>query len=311
MANKIRGFITLTGGGTGALDAISGSLLTDGDMAVGVVNGIAYEYRLDATLGGSESSPRIIAPDTNPGNKRWVMTTIPNNYEYDALAYGDTFTKATISAALVVIAAATSGTTPATLLLQPGTWVIAAGDADLIIPANVTLKMPPGAIIDIDVLRTLTISGPLEAGLRQTFDGSGSVKFTRGAVKCVYPQWWGALGNAVHDDTAAIQAAIDSTVYELVTWATNEGTSYRNIVRIPTGSYIFGVLTISHPVKIMGDGMFATVLRTTEIGDNAIDITSEIAVEISDLAIGSTHTVQTGGSLVRVLPATNYNQFSK
>ena len=62
----------LTGGGE-ALDGIDGSLLGDADVAFVMYSSITYFYLLDADLGGAESPPDIIAPDTNPGNKRWVL----------------------------------------------------------------------------------------------------------------------------------------------------------------------------------------------------------------------------------------------
>ncbi len=68
----------LTGGGAGALDLIDGAALVDGDTALVVVGnnpGVAYIYVLDADNAGGESSPDIIAPDANGGNKRWVLAT--------------------------------------------------------------------------------------------------------------------------------------------------------------------------------------------------------------------------------------------
>lgn len=69
------GAIGLIGGASGALDAIDGAGLADGDGAVVIVDGISYAYHLDASLGGSESSPNIITPDANPGTKRWTLCT--------------------------------------------------------------------------------------------------------------------------------------------------------------------------------------------------------------------------------------------
>lgn len=74
MSNKLYYSKTaLTGGAAAALDYIDGSLLADGDMAFVSVSGVLYVYRLNATSGAAESSPNIIAPDTNPGNKRWIL----------------------------------------------------------------------------------------------------------------------------------------------------------------------------------------------------------------------------------------------
>lgn len=72
MANNIYGFIALTGGASGALDEIDGDELIDGDLAFGCVNSAFSAYRLDADSGAAESSPDIIAPDANAGDKRWI-----------------------------------------------------------------------------------------------------------------------------------------------------------------------------------------------------------------------------------------------
>ena len=65
----------LTGGGATALDFFDGDNLNDDDLAFVSVSNAMYEYRLEATSGATESSPNIIAPDTNPGNKRWLLQT--------------------------------------------------------------------------------------------------------------------------------------------------------------------------------------------------------------------------------------------
>lgn len=63
----------LTGGAAGALDALDGADLADGDAAIVVTSTGTYIHRLDASSGASESSPSVIAPDTNPGTKRWLL----------------------------------------------------------------------------------------------------------------------------------------------------------------------------------------------------------------------------------------------
>lgn len=82
MANKVYfGKTALTGGAATALDYIDGSddgdtdhhALTDGDIAIVNVSGVSYVYRLNATSGAAESSPNTISPDTNAGNKRWIL----------------------------------------------------------------------------------------------------------------------------------------------------------------------------------------------------------------------------------------------
>lgn len=68
--SKYFGFTSLTGGGTGALDAINGAVITVGDIAVGVSSAESFVYVCDGS-GDAESSPDVIAPDTSPGAKRW------------------------------------------------------------------------------------------------------------------------------------------------------------------------------------------------------------------------------------------------
>jgi len=66
----------LTGGTAAALDSIDGATLLDGDRAFVAVSGVLYYYVLDDDSGAAEASPNIIAPDTNPGNKRWILQAI-------------------------------------------------------------------------------------------------------------------------------------------------------------------------------------------------------------------------------------------
>ena len=70
-----RGATSLTGGATGALDAYDGTDLQDLDRATVVTATTKYEYVLDVDSAASESSPEVIAPDTNAGNKRWIKVS--------------------------------------------------------------------------------------------------------------------------------------------------------------------------------------------------------------------------------------------
>ena len=73
MSNMVYGATALTGGTAGALDAIDGAILVDKDMAIAITGGYTYAYLLNATSGAAESSPDVITPDTNPGDKRWIL----------------------------------------------------------------------------------------------------------------------------------------------------------------------------------------------------------------------------------------------
>lgn len=65
----------LTGGASGALDETDGALLNDGDPTLTVVPATqkAYVYVLDADSAAAESSPAVVSPDANAGDKRHVL----------------------------------------------------------------------------------------------------------------------------------------------------------------------------------------------------------------------------------------------
>jgi hypothetical protein len=64
---------SLIGGGIGALDAIDGAGLANMDIAFVMENEYLMPYWLDADSGLDESYPGRIKPDTNAGDKRWVL----------------------------------------------------------------------------------------------------------------------------------------------------------------------------------------------------------------------------------------------
>lgn len=79
-ANNFYPATVLTGGGAGSLDKIDGDLLSNGDVALvvlendGTYGNAVLIYVLDSDSGLSESSPEVISPDTNSGTKRWELT---------------------------------------------------------------------------------------------------------------------------------------------------------------------------------------------------------------------------------------------
>jgi len=77
-ASKIYGATSLTGGGTGALDSIGTSRLSNADVGIVVSTDFkAYFYTLDSDSGATESVSApylVIKPDDETGNKRWILT---------------------------------------------------------------------------------------------------------------------------------------------------------------------------------------------------------------------------------------------
>lgn len=72
-ATHFYGATSLLGGISGSLDNIDGAVLADGDGAYVITSTTYYIYYLDASAGGGESSPGIISPDDNAGDKRWLL----------------------------------------------------------------------------------------------------------------------------------------------------------------------------------------------------------------------------------------------
>lgn len=70
---KVYAATSLTGGGSGTLDGISGTPLVDMDMAMALHNGLMQHYILDEDSALAENAPLVISPDTAPGTKRWIM----------------------------------------------------------------------------------------------------------------------------------------------------------------------------------------------------------------------------------------------
>ena len=81
MATKYAYWATsLIDGVEGSLDSIDGTDLNDQDMAiVAVVGDKFYLYSLDVDSAVAESSPDVIAPDANGGDKRWILHEVYAN----------------------------------------------------------------------------------------------------------------------------------------------------------------------------------------------------------------------------------------
>jgi len=74
MANVVYAFTSISGGTDASyLDYHDGNDLTHGDLAFGAVSGFFLAYYLSSDSGAPESAPDVIAPDTNPGDKRWLL----------------------------------------------------------------------------------------------------------------------------------------------------------------------------------------------------------------------------------------------
>src|SRR5665647_2681325 len=82
------------------------------------------------------------------------------------------------------------GDTNTVLCIPVGNWSITE---NLTVPATLTLKFDRGAQFAVASGKTLTITGPLDAGPYQIFScaGTGKVVFGAGAVEKAFVEWWG------------------------------------------------------------------------------------------------------------------------
>lgn len=153
-------------------------------------------------------------------------------------------------------------------VLSVSSTVAVAGNKT--VPANVTLKVYQGGLLNVAGGVVLTINSPehVDADLRdQIFTGAGTVSFTNGGT--VYPGWWGATS------TVGIQEAIDSLPAAGGRVCVQEGT-HTITARINTVSDL--ILTgIGWSTIIKADPAF--------VADSLIKVENDTSVTIRDLTV--------------------------
>lgn len=81
---------------------------------------------------------------------------------------------------------------------------------------------------------------------------------------------WGAVGNGTTDDTAAIQAAINSLT--------------SGVVQLPAGTYLVGTLTLKTRVSLIGEGV-TSILKATTASGNVLEGTVLAGVRLHNFYV--------------------------
>ena len=292
----------LTGGVSGCLDAIDGSILSDGDRAIVITPTYTYHLILDADSGLTESSPDIIAPDTNAGNKRWVLvenaddgsgsggisgtyqTYYPDATEPDqGVASGET--NKTIYDIITSVGTAKY----AKIILRhsgSGSYTNYTFDTSLYLGThpNIFFEFEPGARVGRvtgDEYFTVYSPGNIISPGGNIINTDYTLQFAQGGV--TYPEWYGALGNGSTDDTWAIQCAIAALP-----------PLYGGTVEFGPKVYIYSSLTVGKAVNFIGQHRANTVLRTNQASGNCITVTIGKSLRVSDITFDSLVTKTSG-----------------
>lgn len=234
-----------------------------------------------------------------------------------------------VNANIEFIAGLPTTTVPSTF--TQGTVVATAGQTVVTVPDYSAVSNPMhiyvnGILLDEGddytetTATTITMSSPLDlndivtyhiwGGIIQGYADASTVNYTpagAGAVdttvqaklrESVSVKDFGAVGDGVTDDTAAIQAAIDSS-------PTN--------IYFPAGSYVVTSVTIDKQINVFGCGMDTTIIRPQD-GYSGTFVVATDNVCISDMTfLGQTGTGQAEiyGDCIRFDAYTNNNSFAR
>ncbi len=150
----------------------------------------APAFKSDKPAEPPAPAPRPPAPQTIQDQPKPAAASKTSGALVDVRTYG--LTRADLEKAIAAV-----NKEGGCLYFSAGTWNI---NADVTIPANISMKIESGAKLIVAKGATLIVHGPFTDGLSQVFEDENDdpvkgVKFGQGSVAYVRPEWWGAKGN--------------------------------------------------------------------------------------------------------------------
>lgn len=162
-------------------------------------------------------------------------------------------------------------------------WEIAygfdLGGSNIIIPDGVVLMFVGGRFFNGTITGDKT---RIDSELQYIFDPTNLVLAGTWEVNTVYPQWWGAIGDGVYNNTSSFQAAADFAAVFISSLMQNN--QYRCTVFIPSGNYLIDSLKISKGTKLKGEDRASTIIQ--QASNTAALIYTEKVIGVNNRYIG-------------------------
>jgi hypothetical protein len=206
--------------------------------------------------------------------------------EVFAISYnGGTLSHVAINQAITAI-----GSDVKTLVVTPGTWPMSN---HVTVPANITLRIQPGAVID-HTAGVLTVNGPLDAPGQMWLDNFEYPNLVFGKkVGPVYADWVDAAGDGTTADQVPLRAILEASAYKDFHF---NGSKTYNLTATLTAGYPTGIRIHGHGATLKSAVSDGTALNiggwsasytgqaiTMTKGSNTFTIPGGVSVAVGDM----------------------------